>query len=519
MGKRTKVLLALAIFLIAVAAPAYADDLDNYKFRLEGNWWFTQPSGYFGLRSSSNYFDIQHDFGFGSYSTFNAKIDWRFKHKHHFLFDATRINNSKTATLNRTIEFQGDTFDVGAQASARIRFLNFAPGYQYDFIRRDHGFLALEVDFNLLDTEAKITGTGTVNGVTAIRSASKSFFAPLPAIGPAFRWYPLRDSNRLSLDGSFRGMDFFGYGNFITARASVGVGLTNHLTLRAGYELGSRLSIHGTSDQIAIQTTQKGPTAGIEYSFGEAPAAKIHTAASPSNEVSDWHVDWVPYLWFSGLHGNVGAAGFVVPANVSFSDVISQLNIGLMSVLDVRRKRFGLLTDVLFISLSTDQKTTPVQSGAYSGFTANAKTFFVDPELYYRLLEKDRFSVDVVAGARCWRLDNSINLLAGSLPATTVGQTQSWVDPVLGARFRVNLAKGWYATLKGDGGGFGVGSQPTWQIYAGAGKEFKKKYSVLLGYRYLDVDYKNGGFLYDTHMSGLLAGFAIRFKGRAPGAD
>jgi hypothetical protein len=78
-GKRTRILLAIAIFLMifAVAAPAYADDLDNYKFRLDGDRWFTQPSGYFGLRSSNNYFDIQQDFGFGSYSTFTAKIDWR----------------------------------------------------------------------------------------------------------------------------------------------------------------------------------------------------------------------------------------------------------------------------------------------------------------------------------------------------------------------------------------------------------------------------------------------------------
>jgi len=52
----------------------------------------------------------------------------------------------------------------------------------------------------------------------------------------------------------------------------------------------------------------------------------------------------------------------------------------------------------------------------------------------------------------------------------------------------------------------------TYQIYAGVGKEFKKKYSMLLGYRYMYVDYKNGGFLYDTHMNGLQAGFNIRFK-------
>jgi hypothetical protein len=49
--------------------------------------------------------------------------------------------------------------------------------------------------------------------------------------------------------------------------------------------------------------------------------------------------------------------------------------------------------------------------------------------------------VDAVGGARFWRLDNSLNLLSGTLPAATAGHTQSWVDPVLGARFRVNMNK------------------------------------------------------------------------------
>jgi hypothetical protein len=516
MGKRTRVLVVNAIFMLAVVAPCHAnDDLDNYKFRLDGDWWFSHPTGYFGLQGTNSYFNVNRDFGFGNYSTFTGRIDWHFRRKHHFLFNFTQVNNSRTTTLSRTVEFQGQMFPLSAQVSARIRSNNFAPGYEYDFIRRDHGFLGLEADFNLLDTEATLKRTAAVNGLTGTMSASKSLFAPLPAVGPVFRWYPLHDSNRLSVEGSFRGMSFFGYGNFTSANASVQVGLTHHLMFQAGYQLGSRLSIHGTSDQIAIGITQKGPTAGLEYSWGESPEGKPHKAISNEggNAVSDWHIDWVPfYVWFSGLHGNVGAAGYVVPADVSFSDVLSQLNIGLMTVLDVRRKRIGSLTDLVFISVSTDQKSTPIQGGAYSGFTANAKTFFVDPEAYYRLLDTEKVSADIVGGARVWHLNNSLSLLPGILAAASVGQTQSWVDPVIGARFRVNLNKGWYADLKGDAGGFGVGSQLTWQIYSGIGKEFKQKYSLLLGYRYLDVDYKNGGFLYDTNMGGVLAGFAIRLK-------
>jgi hypothetical protein len=513
MGKRAVAFLAVAIFLVALAPPARAnDDLDNYKWRIEANWWFSHPYGYFGLQNSNNYFNVNRDFGFGDYNTFTGTIDFHFRHKHHFLLNATPNNESRTVTLNRTVVFEGTTYDVGVQVSSRVKSLNIAPGYQYDIIRRDHGFLGLEVDLNLVDTTASLKGTGTVNGMTAFRSRSNSFFAPLPAVGPVGRWYPLRNSNRLSLEGSVRGMYFFGYGDFLTARANIGVGLTNRWSLRAGYEMGSRLSIHGTSDEIAVRLTHRGPTAGLEYSWGDSPAAKPRKEPG-ANAISEWHVDWVPfYLWFTGIHGNVGAQGNVVPVSVSFSDVISRLNIGLMTVLDVRRKRIGVVTDLAFMSLSSDQQSTPAEGGAYSGFKANAKTFWVDPELYYRVLDKEKYSVDAVAGARFWHLNNSLDLSAGTLPAATAGQTQSWVDPVLGAKFRLNFNRGWYANLKGDVGGFGAGSQLTWQVYSGVGKEIKEKYSFLLGYRYMFVDYRNGGFLYDIHMSGPLVGFALRLK-------
>ena len=506
-----KVLLAALLLFAVVPALRAQDpsDLDNYKFRLEGDWWFSHPTGYFGVNKSNNYFDVNRDFGFGSYSTFTGKMDWHFAHKHHLILNVTPNYISKSATIDRTITFGGQTFDVGSQVSATIDTLNIAPGYQYDVIRRDHGYFGLEVDFNVLHTTATLNGQASVNGLGTSASASRTFWAPLPDAGPVFRVYPLHDSNRLSIGGSVRGMGFFGYGNFITARADVGVGVTQHLAIRGGYEMGSRLSIHGTSDQIAVQLTHKGPTAGIEYSFGNSPEKRQHHA---STGPSDWHVDWIPiYLWFSGLQGNVGAGGYVAPVNASFSDVIKNLNIGVMTALDLRRKRIGLFTDIIFMSLSSDQKTTPV-GNTYIGFNANAKELIVDPEIYFRVIDSPKGSIDAIGGGRFWRLDNSLDLFPPTGTTATVGQTQNWVDPVLGARARLNLPKGFFVNMKGDAGGFGVGSQETYQIYGGAGKEFKKMFAAFLGYRYLYVDYTNTGFVYNVHMSGMLIGFNIRLK-------
>jgi hypothetical protein len=199
------VLLCLAIKPLARAAER--GDLDVYKFRTTAVWWFSRPTGSFTGKANSGTFDLSRDFGFGDYSTFSGTADWRFKRKHHLLF-------------------QGVTYDVGTETNAEIRSLAFAPGYQYDIIRRNRISLSIAIQVYLMNTSADLRGTTTVNGQTETKTASGSFFAPLPIVGPRVRWYPFH-TGRLALDGSFQGMSFFGYGNFMTARGTADISLSS----------------------------------------------------------------------------------------------------------------------------------------------------------------------------------------------------------------------------------------------------------------------------------------------------
>jgi hypothetical protein len=245
------------------------------------------------------------------------------------------------------------------------------------------------------------------------------------------------------------------------------------------------------------------------------PVLSTPQSASPSKDPaspSDWHITWVPaYLWISGVNGSIGVAGKTVPVSASFSDVLDKLNIGYMTALDVRKNRVGVLTDFQYLDLSSDEISTPFGK-LYTSVHTDSQQYVLDPEIYGRVLDSPRCSVDAIGGIRYWHLRSNLDLRPGLLPAFHASDSRDWVDPVMGARFRLNLKKGWFVMLKGDAGGFGAGSQQTWQIYTGGGKGFKQKYALFVGYRRLSVDYRDGGFIYDTNMNGMLLGFSIKFK-------
>lgn len=93
-----------------------------------------------------------------------------------------------------------------------------------------------------------------------------------------------------------------------------------------------------------------------------------------------------------------------------------------------------------------------------------------------------------------------------------VSQTADWVDPFVGLRGRYNFTDRLYVVAKADVGGFGVGSELVWQIYAALGWNLKANTSIELGWRHMDIDYNGrNGFAYDVAMSGVQMGLTFRF--------
>ena len=263
-----RLVILLAILIIAPFLQAQKEDFDQYKIRISGSWFYSQPSVSIEAAGHNGSVDFNRDFGFNTYSTFAGKVDWKFTRKNHIFVMASPFNQSREVVLQRTIDFRGQTYPVGLAAKGELQAILIAPGYQYDIIRRKRGHVGLAVQFDLFNTSGTLSAAAQVNNgaLLAAKSSKASLLAPIPVAGPEFRLY-LTNSPRVFVEGSASGMYFFGYGHFASVAGDLGVSVAKHLSINAGYMMGSRLAVNDASNRSGLHLTQKGPTVGAQVSF------------------------------------------------------------------------------------------------------------------------------------------------------------------------------------------------------------------------------------------------------------
>lgn len=272
-GSRVPANLLLMFLFLAFGIPVMQaqenGDPDAYTLRFTGLWFYSQPFGsFYGTRGQGG-FDLQADANFNTYSTAAGRIEWRFTRKNHLFLGALPLNQSRQVILDRTVVFQGQTYSPGLAASAQLRTYFLTPGYQYDIIRRRQGHIGIVAQLDLMYISGSLkVPAQTLNGtLQTARASSGTLRAPLPVLGPDFRYYLIPRSNRLFVAGDVLGMYFFGYGNFISSYGTVGVSLNRHLNVQGGYQLSSRFVVKSTDSRIGLLLTQRGAIAGLQVSF------------------------------------------------------------------------------------------------------------------------------------------------------------------------------------------------------------------------------------------------------------
>ena len=90
----------------------------------------------------------------------------------------------------------------------------------------------------------------------------------------------------------------------------------------------------------------------------------------------------------------------------------------------------------------------------------------------------------------------------------------SWTDPLIGLRGRLNLTKAFYLTAETDVGGFGIGSDIAVQAYAALGCQITRSIFTEVGYRYLYDDFRDenaNDFLYQLSLHGAQITVGLKF--------
>ena len=249
------------------------------------------------------------------------------------------------------------------------------------------------------------------------------------------------------------------------------------------------------------------------------PVLAQTTAAQPG----DWQFEVTPYFWGAGMRGDVQLGSLPkISTDVSFSDILDVLDFGIMGAFEARKGRWGMLFDAIYMDLAMDATASrtgagPVGASATADANLEMKQTLLAAAASYRAVE-GRSPVDVFGGLRYVKIEASADINASFFGpvATTSGAVSrsgdvDWVDPYIGVRIQHPITDRWTLVGYGDTGGFGVGSDFTWQALAGVNYHFSKSVSGKLGYRYLSVNYDKDGFLYDMATYGAYLGVGIRF--------
>jgi hypothetical protein len=211
-------------------------------------------------------------------------------------------------------------------------------------------------------------------------------------------------------------------------------------------------------------------------------------AGSPTAMDDDWHFVLVPYFWFAGIDGNVTVRDRIeVPVEKSFSDVISDFDIGLLGHVEGRKRRLGFAFDVMYLNLGAPVASDAPVLGAVS---ADVRLLVTEGLGFYRVVNGDRADnpshLDLLVGARY--VGTSARLRSDVLE--TGKQDLHWVDAVAGLRFRARL--GSRVSLLGRGDVAGFGSQFTWNLEGDLAIHLSERWALGAGWRHFDIDYDEG---------------------------
>lgn len=211
------------------------------------------------------------------------------------------------------------------------------------------------------------------------------------------------------------------------------------------------------------------------------------------------------YGWLAGATGEfrpfTGAP--TLEFDNSFGEVLGDLDAAFFASAQLRRDRFVAVADISYASLSREGLVPPgvPASGKISQLAITALGGA-------RVHDSDQVTVDLLGGARLWDLGGRVSV---PLVGVSLAPDKTFVDPIVATRINAPLAPRLSALFQADMGGFGLGSDFTYQVVGTLNYRAGRRSYVSAGWRHLHLDYNDAGTRFVGSQTGPIIGFTQTF--------
>lgn len=238
-----------------------------------------------------------------------------------------------------------------------------------------------------------------------------------------------------------------------------------------------------------------------------AAALPAPLAAQEEAGASDegWSGQVTVYAWGAGVGGDFRpfAGGPVLSFEKSLGELLEDLDAAVFASALARKDDLVLLADFTYTA-SSKQGLVPPGIPAAGEVTIRSVSLLAGK----RFQASEATTIDVLGGARVWSLDGKVDV---PLAGIALGRREDFVDPVAAVRINSRIAPALSVIAYGDVGGFGVGSDLTWQGVATLNYRAARNFTLSAGYRHLWLDRQSNGASFEGSMSGPLVGATLEF--------
>ena len=246
------------------------------------------------------------------------------------------------------------------------------------------------------------------------------------------------------------------------------------------------------------------------FLVGAILSSQANTADADALATEGTRGSITPYVWGTSVTGDASVGPLSTEVDLSFSDMLEDLEFALMVEGEYWNGRWGLLGNLMHSNQQSN-------GGGVLATTTDIKMTMLGAAVAYRFgpfpNSANRTLFDAYAGLRYTKMDVTLTTGGGASASREIDFT----DPVIGGRFFIELNPESRMLIGGDIGGFGVGSDLSWQLYGFYARDVKlgrTPATVSLGYRALGQDYTTGGTVpltIDTTYHGPVVALSFHF--------